>query len=181
MSGISKFQANKLADAWEARTGAESDPKVRETLRECADTIRMFANVEPVERPRAPSPLRYCPDCDGSFPCQLPGRHPLMNNLNSLVEVTQADRDAAADWLALVRLSGTLGLIEDIRDGKADHNPLVQAFARHRIQALEKAEAEIERLTWAKMAADGFQMSLFPERRHWSGKKQNRRAAKSKM
>lgn len=73
MSGISKFQANELADAWEARTGTEASAKVRETLRECADTIRMLANMEPQDCPRAPHPFRYCPDCDGSFPCQLPG------------------------------------------------------------------------------------------------------------
>ena len=75
MSGISKYQANELADAWEARTGTEPDAKVREVLRELADTVRMLASLEikPDRCPRAPDPFNYCPDCDGSFPCQLPG------------------------------------------------------------------------------------------------------------
>lgn len=26
---------------------------------------------EPQDCPRAPRPFRYCPDCDGSFPCEM--------------------------------------------------------------------------------------------------------------
>lgn len=75
MSDISKFMAEELADAWDI---AASDPKAdrarRETLRECADTIRMLANRTPERCPRAPEPFNYCPDCDGSFPCQMRGQ-----------------------------------------------------------------------------------------------------------
>lgn len=55
---------------------------------ELADMLRLGANeIERLQRevnrltpkpqqdcPRAPTPFRYCPDCDGSFPCELPGR-----------------------------------------------------------------------------------------------------------
>ena len=72
MSGISKFQANELADAWEVNAALDSTSAARrETLRECADAIRMLANMEPPRCPRAPEPFNYCPDCDGSFPCQM--------------------------------------------------------------------------------------------------------------
>ena len=76
MPYISKNQAIELADAWEAAAGMDSNKSSlrRETLRECADTIRMLATAEPPRCPRAPEPFNYCPDCDGSFPCQLPGR-----------------------------------------------------------------------------------------------------------
>lgn len=30
--------------------------------------------LPPLDCPRAPAPFRLCPDCDGSFPCQLPER-----------------------------------------------------------------------------------------------------------
>jgi hypothetical protein len=75
VSGISKYPADELADAWEARAGTDPDAKARQILRECADTVRMVASVEvePGRCPRAPEPFNYCPDCDGSFPCQLPG------------------------------------------------------------------------------------------------------------
>jgi hypothetical protein len=45
--------------------------------------------------------------------------------------VTQADRDAAADYLGDIF----------IRDGRVDHHPLVQAFARRRIAAEKLAHA----------------------------------------
>ncbi len=77
MADISKFMAEELADAWElaAESDTNKSPLRRETLRECADMIRMLANRAPLECPRAPAPLRYCPDFDGSFPCQLPGKN----------------------------------------------------------------------------------------------------------
>jgi hypothetical protein len=69
MPDISKFQAVELADAWEARTGTETDSKVREVLRECADTLRMLANATPKFCPHA-EPFVYCDGCKVS-PCPL--------------------------------------------------------------------------------------------------------------
>lgn len=42
------------------------------------DVISMLQAKLPVQGdcPRAPAPFRYCPDCDGSFACQMPGRTP---------------------------------------------------------------------------------------------------------
>ena len=48
-----------------------------------------------------------------------------------MVEVTQADRDAAADTLIIRGASQTLA--DNVREGRADMHHLVQAFARHRI------------------------------------------------
>ena len=65
----------ELADTWD--THSMGAPKERgETLRECADALRMMVDFKrkPADDcPRAPAPFRYCPDCDGSFPCQMPG------------------------------------------------------------------------------------------------------------
>lgn len=44
-----------------------------------------------------------------------------------MLEVTQADRDAAAPWVIVPENS------RKIRDGEMDWNPMVQAFARHRL------------------------------------------------
>lgn len=48
---------------------------------------------------------------------------------STMVEVTQADRDAAGPF------ANCLSDMQDIFDGKADGLPVVQAFARHRIQS----------------------------------------------
>lgn len=61
------------------------------------------------------------------------------------VTVTQADREAAADHLAKQPLSNTLLRLR-IREGKEDNHPLVQAFARHRIEATRQAEEQIKLL-----------------------------------
>lgn len=70
---ISKSLAEETADAWEAMAASELNASSdrRATLRECADLIRMLANRTPTRCPRAPDPFNYCPDCDGSFPCQM--------------------------------------------------------------------------------------------------------------
>lgn len=47
--------------------------------------------------------------------------------MTSDVEVTQADREAAAPF------ANCLSDMQDIFNGKADGLPVVQAFARHRI------------------------------------------------
>lgn len=49
------------------------------------------------------------------------------------VEVTQADRDAASHWVIVPDNA------RKIRDGAMDWNPTVQAFARHRTEALASA------------------------------------------
>lgn len=53
------------------------------------------------------------------------------------VEVTQADREAASNWIQACRLD-MWALADDIRSGNADDYPTVQAFARHAVQAREE-------------------------------------------
>jgi alkylation response protein AidB-like acyl-CoA dehydrogenase len=73
------------------------------------------------------------------------------------VEVTQADRGAAADHLQAISDDGqTFGAI---RRGQCDNDPLVQAFARHRIateqqqaDTIATLRAEIERLKAGRVA-----------------------------
>lgn len=57
------------------------------------------------------------------------------------VTVIQADRDAAADY-GLHRLYSGLGA-EGIREGRADLDDLVQAFARHRIANQATGEVDL--------------------------------------
>lgn len=72
--GLSHSILTELADTWEASAGTGERG---ETFRECADTIRILLDAHrPQDCPRAPAPFRYCPDCDGSFPCQLTGLLP---------------------------------------------------------------------------------------------------------
>ena len=54
-----------------------------------------------------------------------------------MVEVTQEDREAAANYLAVP--GGTTWGLEYIRDGMDDDSFPVQAFARHRIAARNAA------------------------------------------
>lgn len=76
------------------------------------------------------------------------------------LKITQADRDAAASlalWLFDVDLpqSALDRIAERLRSGKADKQPSVQAFARHRIAA-EEGKAELvealERIEGATMS-----------------------------
>jgi hypothetical protein len=72
--GLSEAILVELADTWEASAGTGERGAA---FRECADTIRTLLHVyRPKDCPRAPAPFRFCPDCDGSFPCQLPKVHP---------------------------------------------------------------------------------------------------------
>jgi hypothetical protein len=66
----------EMADTWDVQAASAEPAARRETLRECADALRMIVGIKtkPAICPRAPAPFNYCPDCDGSFPCQLPGR-----------------------------------------------------------------------------------------------------------
>lgn len=61
------------------------------------------------------------------------------------VTVTQADREAAADYLAKQPLSNTLLRLR-IREGDEDSHPLVQGFARHRLSALRQSSEREEKL-----------------------------------
>lgn len=56
-----------------------------------------------------------------------------------MVEVTQADREAAAKW---AKMQGRPQQAANMRRGSCDSAPLVQAFARHRIAAENAALEE---------------------------------------
>jgi hypothetical protein len=66
----------ELADTWDAQAMTAEPVERSEQLRMCADALRMMVDfkTKAVACPRAPEPFNYCPDCDGSFPCQLPQR-----------------------------------------------------------------------------------------------------------
>lgn len=59
------------------------------------------------------------------------------------VTVTQADRDAAALYAWAEGAVGTHQLRYDIRNGKRDNHPLVEAFARHRLSAQTPEPAQL--------------------------------------
>lgn len=66
------------------------------------------------------------------------------------VEVTQGDREAAADLIEWQRgpyiRSRRLNVPDEIRAGLRDRSGTVQAFARHRAQSEAPLRAEVERL-----------------------------------
>jgi hypothetical protein len=64
----------ELADTWDVQAMDAEPTERRETLRMCADALRMMVDFKskPARCPRAPEPFNYCPDCDGSFTCLLP-------------------------------------------------------------------------------------------------------------
>ena len=64
----------------------------------------------------------------------------------SAEDVTQADRDAAADYLDVAGLDWEA--CGAVRKGHVNH-PAVQAFARHRIEATAAAQANADRLAEA--------------------------------
>ena len=66
------------------------------------------------------------------------------------VMVTQADRDAAAPYAVHNTDIATARLQHAIAQGKHDNHPLVQAFARHRIAALEEAAGVAATIAKAK-------------------------------
>lgn len=78
MSDISKFLATELAETWETMAEMElgSAPARRETLRECADAVRMLSSRP--ELPDCPhnAPMRFCmyrPDDVAVCPIGLQG------------------------------------------------------------------------------------------------------------
>ena len=77
-----------------------------------------------------------------------------------MVEVTQEDREAAANYLAVT--GGTTWGLEYIRDGMDDDSFPVQAFARHRIAA---ENAALERA--AKVCED--QRAVFASEEYSTG------------
>lgn len=69
MSDISKSMALEIADNWDQMAATAEPASRRETLRECADTIRMLANRTTPDCPFA-TPHRYCQTCVVS-PCPI--------------------------------------------------------------------------------------------------------------
>lgn len=68
-----------------------------------------------------------------------------------MVDVTQADRDAAADCMS-AWYGGGLNFAQ-IRDGRADDKPYTQAFAAHRETSTASLQAEIAELREAAAQA----------------------------
>lgn len=69
----------ELADTWDAQSMDAKPAARRETLRECADALRMMVDFmsKPVSCPRAERlgyPWHYCIDCPEGTECELPGR-----------------------------------------------------------------------------------------------------------
>lgn len=61
------------------------------------------------------------------------------------VEITQADRDAAAAFYGPhLSRPGEVLVTAHMRAGKIDESPLIQAFARHRTRALLEAIKPVE-------------------------------------
>jgi hypothetical protein len=80
-----------------------------------------------------------------------------MTTEQELVPVTQADRDAAADFYGpYLARPGEVLVTAHMRAGKVDESPLVQAFARHRLSSQQDREAvpinqlvsDLEKLRW---------------------------------
>ncbi|MBB4642390.1 hypothetical protein [Rhizorhapis suberifaciens] len=69
---ISQASALEIADNWDQMAASEADAPTgrRETLRECADLIRMMVNREPETCPHAQGPFRFCYECPVS-PCPI--------------------------------------------------------------------------------------------------------------
>lgn len=57
------------------------------------------------------------------------------------ITATQEDREAAAEYLFLLPSCNTLERLA-IKEGKKDNHPLVQAFAKHRIEAEAKQQTK---------------------------------------
>ena len=68
-----------------------------------------------------------------------------MAGLDGLIEVTQADRDAAASgyfaWCSNNRV-----IPDRMKSGNADNHSMVQAFARHRATQLQALAARVQML-----------------------------------
>ncbi len=58
-----------------------------------------------------------------------------------MVEVTQADREAAANWMG--QKSYDWGFCGDVREGRVEHD-LPQAFATHRIESTAALQSELD-------------------------------------
>lgn len=64
----------ELADTWDVQAQDAEPAARRETLRECADGLRMLVDFKRKQRstpcPHAPRPFMFCPECRVS-PCPI--------------------------------------------------------------------------------------------------------------
>lgn len=74
------------------------------------------------------------------------------------LEVTQADRDAAADLIGRIGLSWSGDMI---RDGKSDDHAYVQAFARHRLATRTPDPTPVAWMPIESAPKDGTMLRLF--------------------
>lgn len=62
----------------------------------------------------------------------IPKRSRAGRRLGAMVEVTQADRDAAAEYYLAEGADWFANVVQQAADGSCDEWPIVRAFARHR-------------------------------------------------
>ena len=67
------------------------------------------------------------------------------------IEVTQADREAAAKW---AKMQGRPHQAANMRRGACDTAPLVQAFARHRLAERDAVVKWLRGLHWTHLDAE---------------------------
>ena len=89
--------------------------------------------------------------------------------MDKAVQVEQVDRDAAASFYGPhLSRPGEVPVTAHMRAGKIDESPLIQAFARHRIEALSQSRGEGESVPYL-----GLRMSDDELTKHYEGSKRD--------